>query len=78
MPCRETGPPRLTRAGGWRHVTAAGLDLADMRRAAIALADLLEIATERAQSVLPFEGPGGLQAWARTRLAGAGNPTDTP
>jgi hypothetical protein len=48
--------------------TAAGLDLADVRRAAIVLADLLELVTERAQSVQRFESPAGLKAWARARL----------
>jgi hypothetical protein len=51
--------------------TAAGLDLADIRRAAIALANLLANVTERAQSVLPFDGPDGLREWARARLTGA-------
>ncbi len=51
--------------------TAAGLDPADLRRAAVAVADLLELVTERAQSVQSFEFPAGLQAWARARLVAA-------
>ncbi len=54
--------------------TAAGPGLAEVRRAAIALADLLALVTERGQSVIPFEPPGGLQAWARARLTGTAWP----
>ena len=50
--------------------TAAGLDLADIRRAATALADVLAQVTERARAVLRFAPPSGLQARARARLAG--------
>jgi hypothetical protein len=53
--------------------TAAGVDPADIRRAAIALASLLVLVTKRAQFVIPFEGPGGLQAWARARLLSQGS-----
>ena len=54
--------------------TAAGLDLADVRRAATALADLLTEVTERAQSVIPFVSPGRLQAWAHARLLSTAHP----
>jgi len=53
--------------------TAAGLDPQDVRRAAAAVAGLLELATERAQSVQDFKSPAGLQAWARARLAAGGH-----
>jgi hypothetical protein len=51
--------------------TAAGPDPADVRRAAIATADLLAHVTARAQGTLPFATPSGLEAWARGRLAAA-------
>lgn len=35
----------------------------------VALGDVLALVTERGQSVIPFEPPGGLRAWARARLA---------
>ena len=52
--------------------TAAGLGLPDVRRAADAAADLLELATGKARSVLPFDPPDGLRAWVRARLASPG------
>ena len=52
--------------------TAAGLGLPDVRRAADATADLLELATGKARSVLPFDPPDGLRAWVRARLASPG------
>ena len=48
--------------------TAAGLGLPDVRRAADATADLLELATGQARSVLPFE-PSGRPAGLGTRTA---------
>ena len=56
--------------------TAAGLGLPDVRRAADATADLLDLATGKARSVLPFEPPDGLRAWVRTRLASRSDDTD--
>ena len=37
-----------------------------------AAADLLELVTGKARSVLPFEPPDGLRAWVRRRLASPG------
>jgi hypothetical protein len=55
--------------------TAAGLALPDVRRAADATADLLELAAGRARSVLPFEPPDGLRSWVRARLASRSDDT---
>jgi len=57
--------------------TAAGPDPADIRRAAIATADLLAHVTAEAQGRLAFAAPAGLEAWVRGRLAAAGR-TETP
>lgn len=49
--------------------TVAGLDAAELRAAAGALADVLDQVTPRAREAVPFDPPGGLRTWARARLS---------
>jgi hypothetical protein len=52
--------------------TVAGLAPGDLLRAAGCVADLLDAACQRLITTVPFQLPGGLPGWVRSRLDAAG------